>query len=253
MKKYALLALVAAAMLMSTPAGGDIVRAQEKDVPKMEVGAQFSSLSVNEPDEFDFGGTNNFVGFGGRFTYNLTHYFAVEAEGNFYPNKTFATISTGGRVTQAQFGVKVGKRFDRFGVFAKARPGFVSFGEALDITVVQTLVFNGVPTTVFNFGTARKTYFSTDVGGVLEFYPSRHLVTRFDAGDTIIRYGRRNDIADVPVLISPGQVAFSSQLTSVPAETKHNFGFSAGVGYRFGGSSGNGGGSDDGGASQSGA
>ena len=31
-----------------------------------------------------------------------------------------------------------------------------------------------------------------DVGGVVEFYPSKRIVTRFDAGDTIIHFGRRN-------------------------------------------------------------
>jgi len=36
-------------------------------------------------------------------------------------------------------------------------------------------------------------YFSMDVGGVVEFYPSRRIVTRPDIGDTIIRYGISRD------------------------------------------------------------
>ena len=36
-------------------------------------------------------------------------------------------------------------------------------------------------------------YFSMDVGGVVEFYPSRRIVTRLDIGDTIIRYGISRD------------------------------------------------------------
>ena len=62
-----------------------------------------------------------------------------------------------------------------------------------------------------------------DVGGVVEFYPSSRIVTRFDFGDTIIRYGeyrRESFVASVPFL-------------SRPPETKHNFQFSAGVGFRF--------------------
>src|SRR4051812_29287290 len=53
-------------------------RAQSEDVPRFEVGAQFTTLT--KPD-FDGGRTE--PGFGGRFTYNLTDYLALEAEGDF--------------------------------------------------------------------------------------------------------------------------------------------------------------------------
>ncbi len=216
--------------------GGNNARAQARagDVPKVEVGAQFSSLSVTEPALI--GGTQNHVGFGGRVTYNFNNYFAVEAEGNLLPNKTFQTVSTGGRTLQGQFGVKVGRRFDKFGIFAKARPGFVSF----DDTTKLINSASGV-----DFLSERKTHFSLDVGGVLELYPSRHIVTRFDVGDTIIRYGRRNDLSQTSVL-DPTGTFFFLPIVQAPAETKHNFQFSAGVGYRFGG-----GGDDDGNKTQS--
>jgi hypothetical protein len=61
-----------------------------------------------------------------------------------------------------------------------------------------------------------------DLGGVLEFYPSRRIVTRFDGGDTMIRYHR----AALPFGISPTTIV-------IPAETIHSFEFSAGVGFRF--------------------
>jgi hypothetical protein len=196
-------------------------RAQSEDAPKVEVGAQFSSLSVNIPDT-PF--TETQAGFGGRVTYNFTDSFAVEAEGNFFPKESARSLTTGGRVVQAQFGVKAGRRFDRFGVFAKARPGFVGFSSVTEITGTDVETFGGNPFFFPAFRQTRKLYFSTDVGGVLEFYPSRRLVTRFDFGDTIIRYGERN--------------AFFSDFTTttpviVPAEIKHNFQFSAGLGFRF--------------------
>ena len=68
-----------------------------------------------------------------------------------------------------------------------------------------------------------------DLGGVLEFYPSKRIVTRFDAGDTLIHYGRRQsnflifDATGGPLLIP----------FTVPAQTRHNFQFAAGVGWRF--------------------
>ena len=201
-------------------------RAQERDAPKVEVGVQFSSLSLTPPDFF---GTENRVGFGGRVTYNLTDYFAVEAEGNFYPAKGVSTLATGGRTLQGQFGVKAGKRWERFGVFAKARPGLISFGEALELTRA-TFETGGQVFDFPVFAPARKTHFTADVGGVLEFYASRRTMVRFDFGDTIIRYGERRTFG-------PGVFPAPPSPVTIAAETKHNFQFTAGVGFRFRGGS----------------
>ncbi|HYP51899.1 MAG TPA: outer membrane beta-barrel protein, partial [Pyrinomonadaceae bacterium] len=189
-------------------------RAQEKDAPKAEVGVHFTNLEVNPPETT---GTATTPGFGARFTYNFTDYFAAEAEGNIFPQRQFF-----GRAMQAQFGVKAGKRFKRFGIFAKARPGFVRFTEETVIEPGPTVVINGTPVVAPVFDTRPQTHFSMDVGGVLEFYPSRRLVVRADAGDTMIRYGRRNDFGPFPTLI-----------VERPAEWTHNFQLTAGVGFRF--------------------
>jgi hypothetical protein len=62
-----------------------------------------------------------------------------------------------------------------------------------------------------------------DVGGVFELYPSRRLMTRFDFGDTIIHYSRRHE-----------QTIFLSQnVREIAPETRDNFQFSAGLGFRF--------------------
>jgi outer membrane protein with beta-barrel domain len=204
--------------------------AQEHDAPKFEIGVQYSSLSINLPG---FGGTENAPGVGARVTYNLNDYFAVEAEGNIFPSVTQTSYTTGGDPQQMQFGVKTGKRWKRFGLFAKARPGFVSFSETLTPVQVQ---FGSV--TGFSYDVERKTHFSMDVGGVLEFYPSRRILVRFDAGDTIIRYGEHPEIQPFPLTSGPS-------ITTAASEIKHNFQFAAGVGFRFGG------GGDDPGGSQS--
>lgn len=206
-------------------------RAQERDAPKVEIGVQYTSLSINHTPG---GGTENAVGFGARATYNFNDYFAVEAEGNLYPGETQRRTRTGGAAQQAQFGVKVGKRWETFGLFAKARPGLVSFGETLRPVAVGGGVFNG-----FDYVRERKTHFSMDVGAVLEFYPSRRTLVRFDAGDTIIRYGEHADLVSDPVTFQP-------TVGRAPAGVGHNFQFTAGVGYRFGG-----GGEDGGGAQTS--
>jgi hypothetical protein len=210
---------------------GQGASAQERDAPKLEIGVQYSSLSINLPG---FGGTTNAPGVGARVTYNLNDYFAVEAEGNIFPAVTQTDYTTGGDPRQMQFGVKAGKRWKRFGLFAKARPGFVSFSETLTpLPVVSGSAIN------FVFDRERKTHFSTDVGGVLEFYPSRRMLVRFDAGDTIIRYGEHKE------LLQTSTVTGAAVITTARSETLHNFQFTAGIGFRFGGSG------DDPGASQS--
>ena len=200
-------------------------RAQKEDVPKFEIGAQFSSLTLRPPDRF---GSQTEPGFGARITYNLTDHVAVEAESNLYLRANrFFTSTTGGRAVQGQFGIKAGRRFERFGIFAKARPGLISFSNSSTIIGIDSLEFEGERFFFPITRDERKTHFTTDVGGVLEFYPSRRIVTRFDFGDTIIRYGSRQDIqgfsADPSTLM----------LIQRPAEIKHNFQFTAGVGFRF--------------------
>lgn len=196
-----------------------LVQAQTSsdDVPRYEVGAQFTSIT--KPD-YNGGATE--IGLGARFTFNLNRSVALEAVTNFFPNKCSFCGALGdnsGNITQGLFGVKAGKRFQRWGIFAKARPGFVSFSQG-DQKYILT---NGFP----EFSHKRLTNFAVDLGGVLEFYPSKHIVTRFDAGDTLIKY-RARDTNFFNFGPSGGLIPYT-----VPGETRHNFQFSAGVGFRF--------------------
>lgn len=204
-------------------------QAHDEKLQRYEVGAQFSSLSLQQIEHNAFGtlfqipdyhDTINQAGFGGRFTVNLTPSFALEAQGDFYPRDDLSFFNNGrggGRVLQLQAGLKAGKRFEKFGVFAKGRPGVVSFSRTIEINSVDPTF--GFP--IFSF--ARNTYFSLDAGGVLEFYPMRRVFARFDGGDTMIFYRG----FDEPF------VFFPVQIFRVPSEVIHNFQFSAGVGFRF--------------------
>jgi hypothetical protein len=69
-----------------------------------------------------------------------------------------------------------------------------------------------------------------DVGGVVEFYPSKRIVTRFDAGDTIVHFKSR---LSNTVLFNPIDNTFTSLQFTTPARTAHNFQFMASVGWRF--------------------
>ena len=62
-----------------------------------------------------------------------------------------------------------------------------------------------------------------DVGGVIELYVSRRIMTRMDIGDTIIKYGE----------FAGEGFSVSNAIIRRPPETRHNIQFTAGVGFRF--------------------
>jgi hypothetical protein len=193
--------------------------AQSQDLPKFEVAGEFSSLAR---DSFE---SKHEPGVGARFTFNLNRSVAFETAGYFYPEKCFS-CRNGGNMSQFVAGVKAGKRFEKWGIFGKARPGFVSFSRG-EFNPVIAAPGSSLP---FEFETNRLTTFAADLGGVVEFYPTKKIVTRFDAGDTIIHFGSRtiNGVAFNPI---------TQQVTLIPitepARTTHNFQFTAGVGFRF--------------------
>jgi len=192
---------------------------QTDELKKFEVAAEFSSF---QRESFD---TRTEAGFGGRFTYNLNRVVSLEAAGYFFPKECFSCPNNG-RVTQVVAGAKVGKRFDSWGIFAKARPGFVSFSEGeFDVRAGQTPT--GIP---FELAFNRLTTPAVDLGGVVEFYPSKRIVTRFDAGDTIIHFNRRTPNAVIFDQLNGG---FSFFPVTTPARTAHHFQFMASVGFRF--------------------
>ena len=193
---------------------------QSTPVPRYEVAVEFSSLGRDS-----FGGTRSEPGVGGRFTFNLNESVALEGAGYVFPRRCFDCF-VAGRMTQAVAGVKAGKRFDSWGVFAKVRPGIVNFSEG-----VNNPIFIGPPFT-FPIIVERKavTSFATDIGGVVEFYPSPKIVTRFDVGDTIIHFTRKTRNA---VIFDPATNMARLVPVPIPARTEHRFQFNASVGFRF--------------------
>ena len=191
----------------------------DTDEKKFEVGGQFSVLHSSIPSEARFTGVvcvtvpcpffaisnsrETQPGFGGRIGYNVTANIAVEAELNFFPNADSFSVRepfAEGNMLEGLFGVKVGKRFDKVGVFAKARPGFLYSTQGdlqFGANVACITIF---PPPAGCFETHSKNSFALDVGGVVAVYPTKRTIIRFDAGDTIVRLGERN----VPLVLSPG-------------------------------------------------
>jgi hypothetical protein len=215
----------------------------QSDERKFEVGGQFSLMRLPSRTVVGVGVIDCFPapcpnpiridlaqrrktepGGGGRFGYNFSRLVALEAEGNFFPRDRDAE---GGRKIQVLAGVKTGKRFDKFGLFAKARPGFMRFSKGDYQQFGSCILLFPPPAACFQ--PVSKTSFAFDLGGVAEWYPSKNSIVRFDAGDTIIRFGKRNVTA---IDISPAGFR-RVVVVSAPAETKHNFQASLGIGYRF--------------------
>jgi len=166
-------------------------------------------------------------GIGGRFTYNINRQLAVETEVNYTPGtKTLTELAqagqstnvpfSGGEKTQVLFGAKYGYRGERFGIFAKVRPGFIHF-RAFPYVVNKFVVYhNGQPYDMLVLSSEKPaTFFNADLGGVFEYYTSKRTMIRFDIGDTIIHYN-----AQPPRDVNP-------------TFTRHNLQMNLGFGFRF--------------------
>ncbi len=193
----------------------------QSETPRLEIGVQVSALNLGDfklavPDL-----SESQRGAGGRITVNFNDSLALEGEFNIFPNNFRISVPqlnqfvtrklTRDRVDQFLFGVKFGVRSRLFGIFGKIRPGFVR-SELQDETANSA---NPTLNTLFRTSSG----LALDLGGVLEFYPSRHTMLRFDLGDTLIRYETKAQ--------ATGSNAPKSKFTN------HNLQASAGFGLRF--------------------
>ena len=181
MRRHTLLLPILILIVFGASAGAAL--AQDPEIQDIEVGAQAAVLRLDDA------GTTG-TGVGGRVTWNLSRWMAVEGEANFYPQDNLiapvfsftpdlrsSTNAAGGTCSS---GTKVGVRGERFGLFAKARPGLArqSNGGVQCVGEVCALILLMVP--------EYRTEFALDLGGVFEVYPSARTVLRFELGDTII-------------------------------------------------------------------
>jgi outer membrane protein with beta-barrel domain len=211
-------AVTACILLLLTIALYGSASAQSAEMEKkLEVGAQISGLAGG-----NFG-DREALGGGGRVTYNVNKFFALEGELNYFSSNS----SDNHRKFQGQFGIKSGLRFNKFGLFGKVRPGFINTKQ--DVFVFFPTPFpcftnpaapcpQIIVPSAFSFRDSH-TGFSLDVGGVAELYPSKRVVLRLDVGDTI--HNRRDPFL-IPFFFGQGSTV-----------TRHNLQLSVGVGFRL--------------------
>ena len=159
----------------------------QADGRQFEVGGHVATLRLSDSD----GKTN--VGWGGRVSYDVFRWIAVEGELNLFADDVFEqrgstpifaeyTLSYERRRVDGFFGAKVGVRRDRFGLFGKVRPGFARlFNEGIGCVGDPCALMLVAPVEY-------ETEFALDFGGVVEFYPTARTVTRLDLGSTWIRH-----------------------------------------------------------------
>ena len=190
-----------------------LVQAQSAD-QRFEVGGLASFLRLSDFE-------TSSAGFGGRVSFDLTRWAALEAEATFFPNDDILErpsilapnlrVSYERRRTDAFFGMKMGRRTERVGAFAKVRPGLTRLSE-----VVGGQGCTGPECPLILLARPEyRTEFALDLGGVFEFYPTERTVARFELGDTTIWHRS----------FAPG--CWNGDCTS------HNLSTQVGVGYRF--------------------
>jgi hypothetical protein len=183
---------------------------------KWEIGPQFSTLIVQRLTAYD--GVRTEPGVGGFLSYRIFRFVYADTSLTFFPRDTkYTGVLDGGRIFQGFFGIRSGIRRDRFGLFAKVRPGLQTYSRTF--TGFQSAPgspANRVPT----YG--RLTGFNLDLGGVIEVYLPKRSLLRFDAGDSHPYY------PDVTVN-SPGQppIAFPG------GAQRHAIQLTVGYGWRF--------------------
>lgn len=179
MRTWRVGAMIVGAWLAGVPGA-----AAQPEVSRFEAGVQASVLRLS-----DYGHTS--AGIGGRVTFNVARWAALEAEGNFFPQDDIVlpgasvsgfTVRYHRKRTDGFFGAKLGYRADRFGLFAKVRPGFTVLSQRSGPDMCE----GALCPLVLLVRPEYRTEFAMDIGGVFEFYPSRRLVARFELGDTVI-------------------------------------------------------------------
>jgi Outer membrane protein beta-barrel domain len=159
-------------------------QSQPSRFSRLTVGAQATALSLAFVDGTDQATT--MVGFGPFASYRIWRF--VEADGAmllFPREEPSLGPRDGGRILQGFYGVRAGFRTQNLGFFAKVRPGFQS-----NSRTNSGVIFGPDSSASFTF--SRATDFALDLGGVVEAYPTKHLVLRVDAGDTMLYTSARN-------------------------------------------------------------
>jgi hypothetical protein len=185
----------------------------QEEFSRFEIGGEFAAFRGVSNPQAD---VSFFPGLGARFAYNWNRRLAFEAELDGLPQGLPPTILTqGGRALSAVFGTRAKVLQSRhFAVFGLLRPGLLRFSSVGDTknTVVEL---------------HPHTFFTLNLGGGVEYYPTPRWILRFDI--TGNPYRIPNSFAQVIAIPSGKPVRLG-----LPGEINDQFRLTFGVGYRLG-------------------
>lgn len=151
--------------------------AAQPDPGGFQAGVQLAATRSGEFDAAD-------AGVGGRLSWSPTSLLGVEAEINLYPGDFSDAPAFSRRRVEGLFGTTVGPRLRRVRPFAKARPGFLTFGDS-PAPLACILIF---PPPLRCTLASGHTLLAFDVGGGVEWLASDRAFVRLDGGDRMVRY-----------------------------------------------------------------
>jgi hypothetical protein len=141
---------------------GNIVYAQNEEIPKFDVSFQVSFLNMNASlGEYP-------LGIGGRFGYRLSPLLYLDGEALHFPENPSGNFGE----TLVLGGIRSGLEFYSMGIFGKVRAGAIHFGGRQFDSRMDDL-----------------THPAIDLGVIYEYFHSRHFFVRMDLSDCIIPFG----------------------------------------------------------------
>jgi hypothetical protein len=180
----------------------------QSEPDRFELGAQLAAIKSSEFEATD-------VGIGARFSWAPVGLLGLESEINFYPKSFPAKFPFSRARVEGLFGATVGPKVGPARPFAKARAGFLNVREASE-AFACILIFP--PPLSCQLGAGR-TLPAFDIGGGLEWFPTRRTFVRVEIGDRVLKYPG-------PALSKKGAILDDGFFS-------HDFRFAAGAGLRF--------------------
>jgi hypothetical protein len=142
-----------------------------------EASAQVASSKSGEFSGNDLGG-------GGRLAWRPAPLVGVEAEFTFYPGDYPDGVAFSRGRVEGLFGATLGPRLGGLRPFVRVRPGFVTFHEA-PAPFACILIY---PPPLACTLAAGDMVLAVDLGGGIEFFPTRRSLVRVDVGDRALRF-----------------------------------------------------------------
>lgn len=196
-------------VLLLSSVSPEIAAAQPLD-RQFDAGVFFTHVFLEEIGSTDHGVGSSTAGLGGRIVWHPVRLLDIEGELAVHPD-----AGVRGHRIQGFVGAKSGVRFNRAGIFAKVRPGFLYFSKDPFGVAEQGSTF-------LDTRWADSFEPALDVGLVGEYYGSNGLLIRLDVADTIVSYEERTVVASQ-----------REPRRQVAGFTTHNRQWSLGIGMRF--------------------